>query len=221
MSLKNNVILVILILFSTSILCQPKNTKSSPNDPQAEKLLSALKNKYEGLKAYAIAFEGTILNPEGKEVEKYKGKHVASGKKFNIKMNFLDIISNGSTTWNINHQSKSIQINSLTPNSKNNEYPLDIIFNYKKLYKYRIKETLSNNLIIVELIPLNKNNKLFKIDLTFNSKTQQISSSKLYEKSGARLLYIVSKTEFNPIVTENTFEIKPENYKNYEVLDLR
>lgn len=220
--MKIRIILIGCLLMGTLCSIAQKSSKKAPvNDPEAEKHLAALKSKMEGLSNYAISFNVSVLNPEGKEIEKFSGKHIAEGNKFNIKMDQLDIISNGSTLWNVNNEAKSIQINTLDAKSKNDDNPLDIIFKYKKLYKYRVKEVLENNKIIVELIPLNKNNKIFKVDVTMNVKTLQIISSKLYEKSGVRILYNVTKTDVNQKLPESTFVLKTTSYKGYETTDLR
>ena len=98
---------------------------------------------------------------------------------------------------------------------------MDIIKNYSSLFKYRVKEPEQNNKIILELVPLNKNNPVFKIDLTIHTKNLQILSSKTYDRRGYRMNYEITNTQENYKPSPTEFSPNKEQYKSYEELDMR
>jgi outer membrane lipoprotein-sorting protein len=142
------------------------------------------------------------------------------GNQFYININKLDIKSDGKSIANINHETKEVQINPLVKKNKI-ETPFDFIKNYKKLFKYRVKEVLKANVKVLELIPLEKNSNIFKIDLTINTKDNVVMGSKIYERSGVRVSYAIASREENKAVASSLFSFLEKDYKGYEYLDMR
>jgi outer membrane lipoprotein-sorting protein len=84
-----------------------------------------------------------------------------------------------------------------------------------------VKEVLKPNVKILELIPLEKNSNIFKIDLTINTKNNVVIGSKIYERSGVRVSYAISSREENRAVASSLFSFLEKDYKGYEYLDMR
>ena len=65
-------------------------------DPRAEKILNAMSQKYQGLKAFNVVFTQTLENPSSKIKETMQGDITVSGNKFRLKLKEQEIINNGS-----------------------------------------------------------------------------------------------------------------------------
>lgn len=189
-------------------------------EPEAEKYLKSLKAKFDKLAAYTLQYEMSHTDVNNKTTVE-AGKYIGSKEKYMLETPEIKIINNGTTQWNIQKKDKEIQINTINPKKSKMETPMSVIKNYKTLFKYRVKDPISNKVIVLELIPLNKNNSIFKIDLGINVPNNQIVHSKFYDKSGSRINYQISHVEENNLLSKDFFDLKKEEYKGYEVLDLR
>ena len=202
---------------------QPKPVKpiiKTNNDPVATKWLSFFNKKYIALASYKIDYTVTVKSAEDKELEKFSGNYIASGKKFYLTTNKSVMISDGATIWNINTKNKEVQINALGK-KKNIETPIDVLTHYDKNFKYRMKNEKDGDVDAIELIPLDKNSTIFKIDLTIDTKNQKIIASKIYDKNGMRIYYAIHSIEGNPKAASSFFHFDSKKFKGYEILDLR
>ncbi len=197
-----------------------KSADSKNIDAEAQQILEALHIRYSKLASYSFKYNATIDIPNSTKKENFSGQYVVKGNQFFININKLEIKSDGKSIANINHETKEVQINPLSKKNKI-ETPFDFIKNYKKLFKYRVKEVLKANVKILELIPLEKNSNIFKIDLTVNTKDNIVMGSKIYERSGVRVSYAISSREENKAVATSLFSFLEKDYKGYEYLDMR
>jgi outer membrane lipoprotein-sorting protein len=197
-----------------------KPVASKNVDAEAAQILESLHVRYGKLTSYSFKYNATIDIPNSTKKENFSGQYVVKGNQFFININKLDIKSDGKSVANINHETKEVQINPLVKKNKI-ETPFDFIKNYKKLFKYRVKEELKNNVKILELIPLEKNSNIFKIDLTISTKDLTILGSKIYERSGVRVSYAIASREENKPVSTSLFSFLEKDYKGYEFLDMR
>lgn len=215
-------IYIIIVSFSFSLFSQPKPIKPiilSENDPEAEKILNTFNTKYQKLKSYSFDFTVNVTDLESKTKDSYNGSYKNKGTKFFLKLKDMDVFTNSKTFYSVNYKSKEIQIQDYSQNLKK-DLPFEQIKNYKKKYKYRIKEVLDKHRKVLELVPLNKNNPIFKIDVTIQTQTNQLKSIKVYEKSGYRILYSLSKIKENDNINDTEFEFNSKNYSGFEILDL-
>jgi outer membrane lipoprotein-sorting protein len=213
---------IILITISLSLFGQPKPIKPivlSENDPEAEKILNSFNSKYQKLKSYTFDFAVNISDLEAKTKETYNGTYKNKGVKFFLKLKEMDVFTNGKMYYSVNYKSKEVQIQDYNQNLKK-DLPFEQINNYKKKYKYRVKEVLDKNRKVIELVPLNKNNPIFKIDVVVQTLSNQLKSIKVYEKSGYRILYTISKLKENEKLSDTEFEFNSKNYSDFEILDL-
>ena len=197
-----------------------KSVDSKNIDVEAQQILEAFHVRYGKLTSYSFKYNATIDIPNSTKKENFSGQYVVKGNQFFININKLDIKSDGKSIANINHETKEVQVNPLAKKNKV-ETPFDFIKNYKKLFKYRVKEVLKPNVKILELIPLEKNSNIFKIDLTINTKNNVVMGSKIYERSGVRVSYAISSREENRAVASSLFSFLEKDYKGYEYLDMR
>ncbi|MFY7862292.1 MAG: LolA family protein [Chitinophagales bacterium] len=213
--------LFVLAMVSIILSAQPKPVKPGlENDPKAEKYLKIMKEKFDKMKAYKLSYKVASTDANGK-TSSQSGFYIGSKEKYIIEIDKLKIVNNGKIQWNIDESSKEIQIQSIASKSKKSETPMSVIKNYKLLFKYRVKESITNNVIVLELVPLNKNNAIFKIDLAIQVASQQLVFAKFYDRGGSRIQYNILSTTNNPPLAANTFDIETKSYKGWEILDMR
>lgn len=214
--------LLISIFTFQMLLGQPKAAKGDiGNDPLAEKYLKSLKTKLQTVKAYKLNFTTEITDADQKK-QVYKGNYLGSGDKFELELPDAKTINDGKIQWVINKSEKEINITKYTkPKNSKTETPIDIIKNYSTLFKYRVKEPAANGQIVLELIPLNKNNNFFKVDLTIDIKKTTLLGAKLYDKGGHRIQFKFTDMLEYQSVPAGSFHVNTTAYKDYEVLDMR
>jgi outer membrane lipoprotein carrier protein len=201
---------------------QPKTAHSlTTNDPEAEKYLKAVKIKLQNLKAFKLNFTTEITDADQKK-QTNKGTYLVSGEKFEMDMSDIKTINDGKTHWSIDKIEKEINITKYTkPKLTKTENPIDIIKNYSSLFKFRVKEPIQNQRIVIELVPLNKNNSFFKVDLVLDTKKNQLLGAKLYDKSGHRIQFSFTNMQELTILPAGAFVLNKDAYKEYEILDMR
>jgi outer membrane lipoprotein-sorting protein len=213
--------LFVFLFTSIFLVAQPKPVKPSlENDPEAEKYLKMIKEKFDKMTVYKLSYKVVSTDVNSKTTSQ-TGSYIGAKEKYIIEIDKLKIVNNGKTQWNIDESSKEIQIQNISSKSKKSETPMSVIKNYKLLFKYRVKESITNNVIVLELVPLNKNNAIFKIDLAIQVASQQLVFAKFYDRGGSRVQYNILSTINNPALAVNAFGIETKSYKGWEILDMR
>ncbi|MCW3124715.1 MAG: outer rane lipoprotein carrier protein LolA [Bacteroidetes bacterium] len=203
---------------------------SAVADPEAGALLEKAAARYKSFKGVEADFVLTTIRPKLKPEDsdsKYtsndNGKLYMKGSKFKIAMNGNDIYCDGKTIWSYSPRSKEIQVNDYEE-SQETFSPTKIFSVYKEGYSYQIKEKKTfggKNVTVVELSPQNKKVSFFKIDVAIDDATSDVMESKVYEKSGVRYIYKISKLNTSNALADDFFVCDPKKYPGAKVVDLR
>ena len=192
-------------------------------DPRAEKILNAMSQKYQGLKAFNVAFTQTLENPASKIKETMQGDITVSGNKFRLKLKDQEIINNGSTIWTYMKSDNEVNISENDPDDQQMS-PNAIFTLYQKGYKYAFVEEMKEggqSYNIIELSPLDKNNSVYKVRLQINKRDNTIKTWKMFRDNGNRYTYTIKQFTPNPAVDANYFAFDKSQYKGVKVIDLR
>ncbi|MES2733265.1 MAG: outer membrane lipoprotein carrier protein LolA [Bacteroidota bacterium] len=211
--------LVLIFCHLTAITAQ---AQSSTNDPKAEAILEAVSKKYKSIVAFHASFLYT-LESSGNTKESYAGDLTVKGAKYRLKMGGQEIINNGTTVWTYMKESNEVNITNHEP-EEDELSPAKIFTVYKKGYKYVFTEELKEKGVVyevVDLIPENRNNQIFKIRLFINKKDKSIKNLRVFEKSGNRSYYTITKFDPDDTIDEKPFVFDKTKYKGIEVIDLR
>jgi outer membrane lipoprotein-sorting protein len=73
----------------------------------------------------------------------------------------------------------------------------------------------------IELTPIDKSKPFFKVLLNIDKKSQTISSTKIYEKTGNIYMYEISNMNTTSMVSDAQFLFDAKKYPGVEVVDLR
>jgi len=192
-------------------------------DPKALEILEAMSKKYKAIPSFEANFTSTMTNETEKVNEEFKGKFVVKGDKFRMTLPGQEVINNGTTVWTYLPESKEVNIDNYDPNSEDVN-PSKIYQIYKKGFKYLYLQDKSENGVLceeVDLVPEKKDAQFFKIKMFIGKKDKSIQSFVMFDKSGSKYKYTITK--FNPAakVDDTMFTFDPKKYPGVEVVDLR
>ncbi|PHI20415.1 hypothetical protein CEQ90_08115 [Lewinellaceae bacterium SD302] len=221
--------LLAICFLATGLFAQPTNnyTSSADSDPEALKLVKALKAKYEGMANIEAMFRMDIELP-GQAIESQKGSMARSGDKFHFKLAGQEGISDGKAIYVIMHDNKSVNIENmpeadeesgmLTPQNLLTFYDLD-----KYIFALQGEETVSGKrLQTIELKPVDRDESEFiKLRMTVDAKAKQVSSLAAFSRDGSRFTFYLDQLNDNPALDASRFVFKKSDYPGYYVEDLR
>ena len=196
---------------------------SAQYDPKALEILEAMSKKYKSIPAFEANITCNLSNDVDKVNEEFKGKITVKGDKFRMALPEQEVINNGATIWTYLPEAKEVNIDNYDPSSEDIN-PSKIHEVYKKGYKYLYLQDKTEGGVLceeVDLVPEKKNAQYFKIKMFINKKEKTVQSFTLFDKSGNRYKYTISKFVPNAKVEDSYFTFDPKNYPGVEVIDLR
>ena len=179
----------------------------SQYDPKALEILDAMSKKYKELTSFEANLSINLINEVEKVNDEFKGKIVVKGDKFRLTLPEQEVINNGKTTWTYLPEAKEVNIDNFDPNSDDIN-PAKIYEIYKKNFKYLYlgDETESNVLCdVVDLVPEKKDAQFFKIKMKISKKDKSIQSWTMFDKSGNKFRYAITKFAPNVKVDDSIF----------------
>lgn len=220
----------LLILFVAHFIGNALHSQSVINDPEADSLLQLVSTKYKSYKNISADFKLVVQKPKFKPTDNdkklsdtLKGNIIMQGTKFKVVVKGEQIICDGKTTWTFIPLQREVQVNDADDNDDVFS-PTKIFTVGTKGYVSRIKEDVKvagKSFTVIELMPLNKKLSYFKMDVTVDNSSQQITEALVYEKSGTHYIYIVTKQTNNVSVTDETFNFDSKKHPGVKVVDLR
>lgn len=192
-------------------------------DPKALEILEAMSNKYKTLTSFEANLTSSLTNDTDGIHEEFKGKIVVKGDMFKLTIDDQEIINNGTTVWTYLPSAKEVNIDNVDPDTDEMN-PSKFYLMYKKGYKYLYLEDQTDAGVlceVVDLVPEKKDAQYFKIRMNIAKKDKSIQSWTMFDKSGNRYKYSISKFVSNVKVDDSFFTFDPKKYPGVEVIDLR
>ena len=191
------------------------------SDPDAEALLDEISTKYQEMSSMSSDLTVTIEIPGEDEPTVKEGEIHIKGEKFVLKLNDQHIITDGEIVWITFEEESECQINyyedtdeSLSPNEIFTMYQGNFLSHFKIS---EVKDGVTYETI--EMTPFDKEQPFFKVDVTINMSTKEITKSTIFEKSGVRYKYDFTNFDDAPGLKDNFFQVDEDDYE--EVIDLR
>lgn len=220
---------ILALFFGVGLSAQPTNkyNKAADSDPEALKIVEAIKAKYEGYSSMSADFRLDIDLP-GQVVESQKGALSRSGDRFHFKLGTQEGFSDGKAIYVVMHDNKSVNIENmpeadeadgmLTPQNLLTFYDVDkFIF---ALQGEQVEQ--GKTLQVIELKPVDRDNSEFtKIRMLVDKQSQQISSLAAFSRDGSRFTFYLNSMKTNPSIPAEKFVFNKANYPGYYVEDLR
>ncbi len=195
----------------------------SQYDPKALEILEAMSKKYRTYTSFEATLTSSLTNESEGVKEEFKGKIVVKGEKFRLSLDDQEIINNGVTVWTYLPSAKEVNIDNYDPDSDDIN-PIKIFDIYKKGFKYLYLADKTEAGVVLEevdLVPEKKDAQYFKIKMMIVKKDKSIQSWTMFDKSGNRYKYTITKFAPNIKVDDALFTFDPKKYPGVEVIDLR
>jgi outer membrane lipoprotein carrier protein len=195
----------------------------SQYDPKALEILEAMSKKYKAISAFEANLTSGMTNDSEGINEEFKGKITVKGDMFRLLLDDQEIINNGTTVWTYLPSAKEVNIDNFDPGS-DEVNPTKIFDMYKKGFKYLYLADKTEGGVVceeVDLVPEKKDAQYFKIKMMIVKKDKSIQSWTMFDKSGNRYRYTITKFVPNVKVDDAFFSFDPKKYPGVEVIDLR
>ena len=210
-------------LFLTFISALAVQFAMAQYDAQALATLDAMSKKYKAFTSFEANITSSMTNETEGIKEEFKGKITVKGEKFKLVFDDQETINNGSTVWTYLPAAKEVTIDNYDATSGDIN-PSKIYEIYKKGYKYIHKGEKTENGVVCEEIDLNpekKDAQFFLIRMVIGKKDKSILSWTMFDKSGNKYKYTISKFAPNVAVADALFTFDTKKYPGVEVIDLR
>jgi outer membrane lipoprotein carrier protein len=198
-------------------------TAQAQYDPKALEILEAMSKKYKSITAFEANLTSGLSNESEGVSEEFKGKITVKGDKFKLVLDDQEVINNGTTVWTYLPSAKEVNIDNFDPSS-DEVNPTKIFDMYKKGFKYLYLADKTEAGILceeVDLVPEKKDAQYFKIKMMISKKDKSIQSWTMFDRSGNRYKYTITKFVPNVKVDDSFFTFDVKKYPGVEVIDLR
>jgi len=195
----------------------------SQYDPKALEILEAMSKKYRAYTSFEATLTSSLTNESEGVKEEFMGKIIVKGEKFKLSLDDQEIINNGTTVWTYLPSAKEVNIDTYDQDSDDIN-PIKIFDIYKKGYKYLYLTDKTEAGVVLEevdLVPEKKDAQYFKIKMMIVKKDKSIQSWTMFDKSGNRYKYTITKFTPNIKVDDSLFSFDPKKYPGVEIIDLR
>jgi outer membrane lipoprotein carrier protein len=192
-------------------------------DPKALEVLDAMSKKYKAVPAFEANISYTLTNEVEKINEEFKGKMVVKGDKYRLVLPEQEVINDGKTLWTYLPEAKEVNIDNFDPTSDDLN-PSKIFEVYKKGFKYlHMGDATEAGVVcdVIDLVPEKKDAQYFKIRMNISKKDKSIQNFTMFDKSGNRYKYTISKFTPNANITDASFSFDATKYPGVEVIDLK
>jgi outer membrane lipoprotein carrier protein len=209
-----------LVIFSITAVNAQKTAGSY--DPAAKRMLDAVSAKFKTYKTVQGKFALKIENAAGKALGTKTGTVYMKGNKYRISVTGQEIFSDGSNVWTYDKSANEVTINRIDPTA-NSITPQKLFTNfYDKDFLYKLNGPVklgTKTLNEIELTPVDKTKPFHKILVYVDN--NNITTTKLFEKTGNRYTYSTTSLVPNGNVPDATFVFDAKKYPGVEVVDLR
>jgi outer membrane lipoprotein-sorting protein len=182
-----------------------------------------MSKKYKSFTAFEANLSVALTNDVEKIKEEFRGKITVKGDKYKLSLPEQEVINNGSTIWTYLPDAKEVNIDNV--DTKADEVnPSKFYEIYKKGFKYLQMEDIVENSIpcnVVDLVPEKRDAQYFKIKMNISKKDKSVLSFTMFDKSGNKYKYTISKFSPNAKIDDAVFAFDPKKYPGVEVVDLR
>ena len=215
-------ILMFLIISVFGASAQPKGMGS--NDPDAKKILDGVSAKFKTFKGVQANFALKIENAAGKTLGNKTGTVYMKGSKYRVTITGQEIFCDGNNISTYDKSANEVTITKIDPTA-NTLTPQKIFTNfYDKDFLYKLnRETIiaGKKIQELELTPIDKSKPFFKVLVFVDKAAQTINSTKIFEKTGNKYTYAVSKMNTAAPVSDAQFIFDIKKFPGTEVVDLR
>jgi outer membrane lipoprotein-sorting protein len=192
-------------------------------DPKALEILEAMSKKYKAITSFEAQLTSSLTNESAGVKDEFKGKVTVKGDKYRLELEDQQVYNNGTTVWTYLPANKEVNVDNFDPKSDDIN-PSKIFEMYKKGFKYlSLGEKTEGGVLCdeVDLVPEKKDAQYFKVKMLISKKDKGVQSWTMFDRSGNRYKYTITKFTPNIKVDDTFFNFDPKKFPGVEVIDLR
>jgi outer membrane lipoprotein-sorting protein len=208
-------IFIALSFVSLTIFAQEKDSKS-------QGILDKVSAKMKDYKSFYVEFSAQVKNSSSGVNETAIGKGWVKGNKFYASYGDNTIISNGTKTWTIVKEEKSVYETDANSNDEDAINPKKLMTIWESGFKnkYEKEETLNNEKVhVIYLYPKNPSKVDYHTIILYISKDDlELKKAIMKAKDGTVMTYTMTKFTPNATVEEAKFVFDTKKYPGYSVI---
>jgi outer membrane lipoprotein-sorting protein len=193
----------------------------------ADALIKSFTQKINSHKSMEMDFKLTFANTLQGAFQNFEGTLLCKGNKYRLLTEEFDIYSDGRNKWMCNKVNNEVIIQYVTTDEETadiTDNPLRFITSYRKDFKYKIKNTRTENektLVDIEFVSNDKKAAYSSIILTIDSGTAYPQAIQYNTPEGNN--YTIRITRITPEVEvfDGYFAFPKHMYPGIEIIDLR
>lgn len=214
---------LIISLMAFFILLPWSSLHAQSRDKQASEILEEVTQKTKAYKSINLEFNYQMENADANINEITTGKATMSGDKYRLDISGQTIISDGLIVWTVLNDAKEVQVNDVAEGD-DVFTPTKLLTSYGEQYKSKlipkITSLLGKNVHTLELTP-NQNKSFDKVNLYIDKDKMQLFVIEIFDKSGSKYTYKITRFETNQPVDDKTFIFSEKEFPGYYVIDMR
>lgn len=192
------------------------------NDEKSQEILNQLSKKMKAVTSFYVEFSANIQNEATGTEENETGKGWVKGDKFYASYGENTIISNGTKTWTIVKEEKSVYEMDADEEDEESINPKKLMTIWESGFKnqYKRETTLNGTPVhIIYLFPKNPGEVEYHTIVLYISKSD-VELKKVYMKmkDGTQISYKLTDYQENPTVSDTKFVFDEKKYPGYTVI---
>ena len=213
--------ITLFVLFITLITNSNFNAQEKA-DSKSQGILDKLSTKMKDYKTFYIEFSALIKNTSSGVNESEIGKGWVKGNKFCASYGDNTIISNGTKTWTVVKEEKSVYESDVDNNDDESINPKKLMTIWESGFKNKFeKEDLLNNekVYVINLYPKNPSKVDYHTIILYISKEDmELKKAIMKSKDGTTMTYSLTKLTVNPVIEDVKFVFDVKKYPGYTVI---
>jgi outer membrane lipoprotein-sorting protein len=195
---------------------------SFAQDTKSQGILDKLSAKMKGQKTFYIEFNANVKNTTSGTNDSETGKGWVKGNKFYASYGENTIVSNGSKTWTIVKEEKSVYETDASDNDEESMNPKKLMTIWETGFKNKFeKEDKINNEVVyvINLYPKNPSKVDYHtITLYISKGSNELKKAVMKSKDGTQITYSLTKFTSNPEIEDSKFVFDLKKFPGYSVI---
>jgi outer membrane lipoprotein-sorting protein len=195
---------------------------SFAQDAKSQGILDKLSAKMKGQKTFYIEFNANVKNTTSGTNDSETGKGWVKGNKFYASYGENTIVSNGSKTWTIVKEEKSVYETDASDNDEESMNPKKLMTIWETGFKNKFeKEDKINNEVVyvINLYPKNPSKVDYHtITLYISKGSNELKKAVMKSKDGTQITYSLTKFTSNPEIEDSKFVFDLKKFPGYSVI---
>jgi outer membrane lipoprotein-sorting protein len=211
-----------IVLFSLITFVSYSQDKEKTQDEKSQAILNKVSSKMKEYKSFYIEFSASIKNTASGVNDSEIGKGWVKGNKYYASYGDNTIISNGSKTWTVVKEEKSVYEADANSNDDEAINPKKLMTIWESGFKnkYEKEDVLNSEKVhVINLYPKNPGKVEYHTIILYISKDElELKKAIMKAKDGTTMTYSLTKFTPNSTVEDSKFVFDSKKYPGYTII---